>query len=103
MRFVQRFVDEMANASCSGVAAYETRATAKVSVTQYISKRYGCDKVEGHHKRTKCMISGRVDYLSKKLEQATDPKQKAIIMAQIKIWKSKASDELVRPKLRKFD
>jgi len=103
MRFVQMFIDELANCSASGVAAYESPATAKVSVAQYINKRYGCDRKSDHHKRARCMIGGRIDYLSKKLESTYDSKQKMVIASQLKIWRSKLSDELVRPKWRKMD
>ena len=103
MRFVQKFIDELANTSVSGIGVYETQAATRVSVAQYISKRYGCDRITGHHKRASCLLSGRIDYLSRKLEKTTDPNQRKLIVSQLQIWKRKQSDELVRPKFRKFD
>lgn len=104
MNVIDKFLKEVANSSgaigsAGGVASYES--PARMSVAQYISRRFGCDKKSDHHARARCMIRGRIAYLQRKLENCKDSECRKVVTSQLETWRKKLRDEIARPRYRK--
>lgn len=98
-------LDEIIENSAAGITAYESpdyvQNRKKASSYDFLSNRYGCDRITDHRTKSRCMLRGKLLELKKKLDTAKDNESKQKIMIQIKKWTDHYRSEMNKSRFRK--
>jgi hypothetical protein len=98
------------NSSVSMGASYETMDINKTPIhnnpasthsQDFLAKRYGCDKISDHHRKTRCMLRARLMELKKKISLCTTPQCKQMYLGQVQKWNNHYREEMRKSRYRK--